>query len=53
MSIFDTLDQIKQNFDKGYFFSTVKKITSISKFGIKIAKKALKVITNVEILFMN
>ena len=83
MSTFDILDQIKQNFDKNYSFSTVEKMTSNSKFGVfviknesaylillhllhqfkklikiatflktKFAKKTLKVIKNVEILFI-
>ena len=83
MSTFDILDQIKQNFDKNYSFSTVEKMTSNSKFGVfviknesaylillhllyqfkkfikiatflntKFAKKALKVIMNVKIMFI-
>ena len=34
MSTFDILDQIKQNFDKNYIFSTVEKIQKKIRFGI-------------------
>ena len=39
MSTFDIFDQIKQNFDKNYIFSTVEKIPKNSKFGIADIKK--------------
>ena len=42
MSTFDILDQIKQNFEKKYIFSTVEKIPKNSKFGIADIKKRTK-----------
>ena len=42
MSTFDILEQIKQNFDKNYVFSTVEKIPKNLKFGIADIKMKTK-----------